>query len=88
MLLEKMTKTMSYAPSLLLYICGKLSADLAQLHLGDYIYEGAQQGPRGHLPPRLTFTLFDYRTRHAQYRSDPDLQLLAQNHAWITTWVS
>lgn len=30
--------------------------------------------------------MFDYRTRHGQYRSDPDLQLLAQNHAWITTW--
>ncbi|KAG6353311.1 hypothetical protein INS49_007552 [Diaporthe citri] len=56
------------------------------VHVGDYIYEGAAGGSRGHQPPRLLFSLFDYRTRHGQYRSDPDLQLLAQNHAWITTW--
>ncbi|CAN8103461.1 unnamed protein product [Discula destructiva] len=56
------------------------------LHLGDYLYEGAQQGPRAHQPPRLLFTLGDYRTRHSQYRLDPDLQLLASTHAWITTW--
>lgn len=57
-----------------------------QVHVGDYIYEGAAGGSRGHQPPRLLFSLFDYRTRHGQYRTDPDLQLLAQNHAWITTW--
>lgn len=57
-----------------------------KVHLGDYIYEGAQGGPRAHDPPRLLFTLGDYRTRHSQYRLDPDLQLLAQSHAWITTW--
>lgn len=56
------------------------------MHVGDYIYEGAAGGSRAHQPPRLLFSLFDYRTRHGQYRSDPDLQLLAQNHAWITTW--
>ncbi|KKY29786.1 putative alkaline phosphatase-like protein [Diaporthe ampelina] len=56
------------------------------VHVGDYIYEGAAGGIRGHQPPRLLFSLFDYRTRHGQYRRDPDLQLLAQNHAWITTW--
>ncbi|KAM7205154.1 alkaline phosphatase [Naviculisporaceae sp. PSN 640] len=56
------------------------------LHLGDYIYEGGQGGPRAHNPPREIFTLGDYRTRHGQYRSDPDLQLLAKDFAWITTW--
>lgn len=57
-----------------------------QIHLGDYIYEGSQGGPRAHQPPRIAFTLHDYRTRHGQYRTDPDLLLLAQTSAWITTW--
>ncbi|KAL8679396.1 MAG: hypothetical protein Q9186_004331 [Xanthomendoza sp. 1 TL-2023] len=56
------------------------------VHLGDYIYESAAKGPRAHNPPRLLFTLFDYRTRHGQYRSDPDLQLLSKDFAWIATW--
>ncbi|KAL8814739.1 MAG: hypothetical protein Q9223_006057 [Gallowayella weberi] len=56
------------------------------VHLGDYIYESATGGPRAHNPPRLLFTLFDYRTRHGQYRSDPDLQLLSKDFAWIATW--
>ncbi|KAF2968150.1 hypothetical protein GQX73_g5429 [Xylaria multiplex] len=56
------------------------------VHLGDYIYEGGAQGERAHKPPREIFTLFDYRTRHGQYRTDPDLQLASQNFAWITTW--
>ncbi|KAM7186370.1 alkaline phosphatase [Rhypophila sp. PSN 637] len=56
------------------------------IHLGDYIYEGNQGGPRAHSPPRELLSLLDYRTRHGQYRSDPDLQLLAKDFAWITTW--
>ncbi|GAW21682.1 hypothetical protein ANO14919_112060 [Xylariales sp. No.14919] len=56
------------------------------VHLGDYIYEGAAQGERAHDPPRLLFTLYDYRTRHGQYRTDLDLQLASQNFAWIATW--
>ncbi|KAL9009930.1 MAG: hypothetical protein Q9173_005084 [Seirophora scorigena] len=56
------------------------------VHLGDYIYESAAQGPRAHVPPRLLFSLFDYRTRHGQYRTDPDLQLLSREFAWIATW--
>ncbi|KAK0387096.1 hypothetical protein NLU13_5409 [Sarocladium strictum] len=56
------------------------------IHLGDYIYEYAAKGERASNPPNEIFTLYDYRTRHGQYRSDKDLQLLAQNHAWITTW--
>ncbi|KAI0022599.1 alkaline phosphatase-like protein [Xylariomycetidae sp. FL0641] len=56
------------------------------VHLGDFIYETAAQGERAHDPPRVLFTLYDYRTRYGQYRADPDLQLAAQNFAWITTW--
>ncbi|OTA64587.1 alkaline phosphatase-like protein [Hypoxylon sp. EC38] len=56
------------------------------IHLGDYIYEGNAKGERAHQPPKYLFSLYDYRTRHGQYRSDPDLQLAAQNFAWITTW--
>lgn len=39
-----------------------------QVHLGDYIYESAARGPRAHNPPRLLFSLYDYRTRHGQVR--------------------
>jgi len=57
------------------------------IHLGDYIYESAAaKGERAHQPPRIIFSLWDYRTRHGQYRTDPDLQLLAQDFAWIPTW--
>ncbi|KAK3489867.1 PhoD-like phosphatase-domain-containing protein [Neurospora crassa] len=56
------------------------------VHLGDYIYEDASSGPRAHKPANKLFTLYDYRTRHGQYRTDNDLQLLAQNYAWIPTW--
>lgn len=56
------------------------------IHLGDYIYENRVQGERAHQPPKILFSLWDYRTRLGQYRTDPDLQLLSQNFAWITTW--
>ncbi|KAI1434496.1 alkaline phosphatase-like protein [Xylaria sp. CBS 124048] len=56
------------------------------VHLGDYIYETGGGTERAHNPPSLLFTLHDYRTRHGQYRSDPDLRLASQNFAWITTW--
>ena len=60
------------------------------VHLGDYIYE-YQAGvvgrdARASNPPREIFTLYDYRTRIAQYRTDSDLSLAHQNFAWITTW--
>lgn len=46
------------------------------LHLGDYIYEGDGQGQlgRGHLPVSEIFSLSDYRVRHGQYKTDPDLE--------------
>ena len=46
------------------------------VHLGDYIYEGNGQGSigRGHAPAVDVRTLAEYRVRHAQYKTDPDLQ--------------
>lgn len=65
------------------------------LHLGDYIYEAAQI-PRGRQTPGADIgrpfepahecvTLADYMTRYAQYRRDPDLLALHQQHAMIAT---
>ncbi|KAK4671695.1 hypothetical protein QC764_0097870 [Podospora pseudoanserina] len=56
------------------------------IHLGDYLYESAGGGERAHDPPRITFTLGDYRTRYGQYHTDLNLQLLAASHPWIPTW--
>ncbi|RYP54975.1 hypothetical protein DL768_000291 [Monosporascus sp. mg162] len=56
------------------------------VHLGDYIYEYEAGGERASKPQAEIFTLHDYRTRHGQYRTDADLQLLSQNYAWIPTW--
>jgi len=53
--------------------------DLA-VHLGDYIYEGAGAAnppggaARRHAPFTTAVELDHYRIRHAQYRTDPDLQ--------------
>lgn len=59
------------------------------LHLGDYIYEyqsNGRDGERAHEPDREIVTLDDYRTRYAQYRSDPDLQEAHRVHPWIVVW--
>lgn len=57
------------------------------VHLGDYIYEGSGQGSigRGHLPAAETFSLADYRVRHAQYKSDPNLQAAHAAFPWLVT---
>lgn len=66
----------------------------AVLHLGDYIYEygagltdyGMGNGRTiGRIPepPREIVSLADYRTRHAQYKTDPDLQAAHARAAWI-----
>jgi len=69
-------------------------ADLdAVLHLGDYYYEypnvrygdGTRFG-RIPQPDREIVSLEDYRTRHAQYKTDPDLQDAHRRHPWITVW--
>ena len=67
----------------------------AILHLGDYLYEyapgeyGYGQGNvdiRPHAPAREMVSLADYRQRHAQYKTDPDLQALHARHPFIVTW--
>ena len=61
----------------------------AILHLGDYIYE-AQYTPiaaeRAHTPPYEIISLADYRERHAQYKTDPDLMELHRQTPFITIW--
>lgn len=58
------------------------------VHLGDYIYEGApgSSGVRRHEGDGEPLTLVDYRNRHAQYRSDPDLQDAHAAFPFSVTW--
>jgi alkaline phosphatase D len=63
------------------------------VHLGDYLYEyapGEYQARdvvvRPHDPPREMVGLADYRRRHAQYKTDPDLQALHALAPWVVTW--
>ncbi|KAI0273709.1 PhoD-like phosphatase-domain-containing protein [Gloeopeniophorella convolvens] len=61
------------------------TADLF-VHLGDYIYESLGNGAkigRAVLGRELA-TIFDYRQRLAQYRTDASLQFAHQNAPWIT----
>jgi alkaline phosphatase D len=69
----------------------------AVLHLGDYIYEyGAAADDYGMAspaaktripaPPRELIGLADYRTRHAQYKTDPALQAAHARAPWIVVW--
>lgn len=61
----------------------------AVLHLGDYLYEygpGEYGSFRRHDPPHEMTTLSDYRRRHAQYKTDPQLQSLHAACPWIITW--
>ncbi|VAX05609.1 Phosphodiesterase/alkaline phosphatase D [hydrothermal vent metagenome] len=63
------------------------------LHLGDYIYEygNGTYGDGTALdrvpqPDAEIISLSDYRTRYAQYRTDPDLQEAHRQHAFISIW--
>ena len=57
------------------------------VHLGDYIYEGpGLTGVRRHVPAREIRTLADYRTRYAQYKTDPHLQAAHAAFPWLMTW--
>jgi len=69
----------------------------AVVHLGDYIYEygaaaddyGMENGrtlSRIPQPPHEIVSLDDYRLRHAQYKSDPDLQAAHARAAFICVW--
>ncbi|EAQ00942.1 PhoD [Janibacter sp. HTCC2649] len=56
------------------------------LHLGDYQYEGAGTGiGRQHAGPE-TKTLAGYRQRHAQYKTDLDLQEAHAVAPWLVVW--
>ncbi|MDP9020374.1 MAG: alkaline phosphatase D family protein [Actinomycetota bacterium] len=57
------------------------------VHLGDYIYEADDEGAvRRHEPTAEPVSLADYRARHAQYRTDPDLQGLHQRFPVAVIW--
>ncbi|GAA0933062.1 alkaline phosphatase D family protein [Nonomuraea longicatena] len=62
------------------------------LHLGDYQYEYTRDtyvipggNVRHHEGPE-TETLAGYRQRHAQYKSDPDLQAAHAAAPWLVVW--
>jgi alkaline phosphatase D len=56
------------------------------IFLGDYIYEGGAADIRAHVPAREITSLDDYRIRHAQYKTDVDLQAAHAAHPWLVTW--
>ena len=59
------------------------------IHLGDYIYEygnGDYGNLRNYEPAHEILTLADYRTRHAQYKREPELQALHRQHPVIAIW--
>lgn len=67
----------------------------AVVHLGDYLYEYgpgeygygfANEDVRAHRPGHEMVSLADYRQRHAQYKTDPDLQALHARYPWVITW--
>jgi alkaline phosphatase D len=68
----------------------------AVLHLGDYIYEYGGDGTYGmsspvaqgrkHEPYHECVSLADYRTRHAQYKRDPQSQAAHACAPWIVVW--
>lgn len=78
------------------YAAAALRNDLdATVHLGDYLYEYERNGyassnaaalKREVQPASEILSLADYRTRHAQYRTDPDLQALHARAPMIAVW--
>jgi alkaline phosphatase D len=61
----------------------------AVIHLGDYIYEygTSEYGDvRPYEPAHEIVTLADYRTRHAYYKRDADLQEVHRQHVFIHVW--
>lgn len=67
----------------------------AVVHLGDYLYEyGQGEYATGHAealgrvpdPVGEAVTLWDYRRRHAQYKSDPDSRAMLAAHPLIAVW--
>ncbi len=65
----------------------------AVVHLGDYFYEYSDEyykhpnlTNRKHLPAEETIELAEYRVRFSQYRLDPMLRKMHQQHPMIATW--
>jgi alkaline phosphatase D len=63
----------------------------AMIHLGDYYYEYGEEAAgrlpdRVHEPKHEIVSLDDYRTRHAQYRSDAALQAATSAMPLIAVW--
>ncbi|MFT6045080.1 MAG: alkaline phosphatase D, partial [Arenicella sp.] len=65
------------------------------LHTGDYIYEYAanewgkdlgEKLNRAHQPPHEIVSLADYRTRHAQYKTDKGSQAMHAAHPFVCCW--
>jgi alkaline phosphatase D len=63
------------------------------IHLGDYLYEypsgtypTSPTASRIHDPSTEIYSLADYRTRHAQYKTDPDLKVLHASMPMIAVW--
>ncbi|POS70394.1 PhoD-like phosphatase [Diaporthe helianthi] len=63
------------------------------IHLGDYLYEEkteedayGQSIGRLSLPDKEILSLYDYRKRHATYRTDLDLLASLQAFPWIPVW--
>ncbi|TDD87140.1 alkaline phosphatase D family protein [Actinomadura rubrisoli] len=56
--------------------------------LGDYIYESAPRPTtvRTHEGTDEPYTLAEYRNRHAQYKTDAELQAAHAAFPWIATW--
>jgi alkaline phosphatase D len=78
-------------------VYGAVASSDAQyaVHLGDYIYEYAANGyasasaaslGRVSVPANETISLQDYRTRYAQYRTDPDSKVLHARMPLIAVW--
>ncbi len=78
------------------YDAAAKSDALYALHLGDYIYEYGSDptkygnssipGNRITSPANDIVTMNDYRTRHALYKSDLNLQAAHAKMPWITVW--
>ncbi|HEX6684125.1 MAG TPA: alkaline phosphatase D family protein [Candidatus Limnocylindrales bacterium] len=56
------------------------------LHLGDYIYESGSADVRAHSPASEIMSLANYRVRHAQYKTDLDLQAAHASAPWMVVW--
>ncbi len=70
------------------HVAKRADLDLV-VHLGDYIYEygdGEYGSLRAYDPPMEIVTLLEYRTRHNQYKADPDLQELHRQHPMVAVW--